>query len=56
MLYYKANGKKEIKHAPSPPQGLLPEAGSSGVSEGKASSEGERSSQQSSKGIMEGRA
>jgi WD repeat-containing protein 48 len=43
VLYYKANGRKEIKHAPQ--VGLSPGPGSSGVSEGKASSEGERSSQ-----------
>lgn len=42
VLYYKANGRKEIKHAPH--AGLAPGPGSSGVSEGKPSSEAERSS------------
>lgn len=42
VLYYKANGRKEIKHAPH--AGLPIGSGSSGVSEGKASSEAERSS------------
>ncbi|KAL5389641.1 hypothetical protein PMIN06_004762 [Paraphaeosphaeria minitans] len=53
VLYYKANGRKEIKHAPH--AGLPIGPGSSGVSEGKASSEAERSSQQSSRGIIEGK-
>jgi WD repeat-containing protein 48 len=53
VLYYKANGKKEIKHAPS--AGLVAGPGSSNVSEGKASSDAGRSSQQSSRGIVEGK-
>lgn len=53
VLYYKANGRKEIKHAPH--AGLPPGPFSSGVSEGKASSDGGRSSQQSSRGIVEGK-
>lgn len=53
ILYYKANGRKEIKHAPH--AGLSPEPGSSVVSEGKASSDAGRSSQQSSRGIVEGK-
>ncbi|KAL1607872.1 hypothetical protein SLS60_002810 [Paraconiothyrium brasiliense] len=52
VLYYKANGRKDIKHAPQ--AGLSPGPGGSGVSEGKASSEAGRSSQQSSRGIVEG--
>ena len=53
VLYYKANGKKEIKHTPY--AGLSPGAGSSGVSEGKASSDAGRSSQQSSRGVGDGK-
>ena len=53
VLYYKANGKKEINHAPN--AGLAVGPGSSGVSEGKASSDAGRSSQQSSRGIVEGK-
>lgn len=61
VLYYKANGRKEIKHAPqaslAPGPGTGTGTGSSGVSEGKASSEGGRSSQQSARGvIVEGKA
>ncbi|ORY15616.1 hypothetical protein BCR34DRAFT_558691 [Clohesyomyces aquaticus] len=55
VLYYRANGRKEIKHAPAigtPP--LAP--GSTGVSEGKTSSDTGRSSQHSSRGIVEGKA
>ncbi|KAF2638028.1 WD40 repeat-like protein [Massarina eburnea CBS 473.64] len=48
LLYYKANGRKEMKNmAPLSGASLIP--GSSGVYEGKASSEGERTSQQSSR-------
>lgn len=54
VLYYKANGRKEIKHSPFP--GTPPPPGSTGVSEGKASSDGGRSSQHSSRGIVEGKA
>ncbi|KAF2739819.1 WD repeat protein-like protein [Polyplosphaeria fusca] len=55
LLYYKANGRKEIKQLSTP--GTPPPApGSTGVSEGKASSDAGRSSQQSSRGIIEGRA
>jgi len=45
ILYYKSNGRKEIKHAPS--HGLQVGVGSSGVSDGQASSDGRRSSQHS---------
>ncbi|CAO2650772.1 Nn.00g020640.m01.CDS01 [Neocucurbitaria sp. VM-36] len=71
LLHYKANGRKEIKHAPYPgPQsgsppgpihglavgaGLGSGPGSSDVSEGKPSSEADRSSQRSSRGVIEGR-
>ncbi|KAF1996849.1 WD repeat protein-like protein [Amniculicola lignicola CBS 123094] len=54
LLLYKANGRKEIKHAPAP--GTPPQAGSTTISEGKASSDASRSSQQSSRGIVEGKA
>ncbi len=72
LLHYKANGRKEIKHIPyagpqtgSPPPpghnlivgtGMGSNQGSSNVSERKASSDAGRSSQQSSRGIIEGRA
>jgi WD repeat-containing protein 48 len=53
ILYYKANGKKEIKHSP---QSITPPPpGSTAISEGKRSSDGESSSQQSSRGIVEGK-
>ncbi|KAF1841182.1 WD repeat protein-like protein [Cucurbitaria berberidis CBS 394.84] len=71
LLHYKANGRKEIKHTPYPgPQsgsppgaihglgvgvGLDSGPGSSNASEGKPSSEAGRSSQQSSRGIVDGR-
>lgn len=55
LLYYKANGRKEIKPLPSSTGGPLLGAPNSGVSEGKASSEADRSSQQSSRGIIEGK-
>ena len=65
LLHYKANGRKEIK-PPAPHPGLpfaqpgvpssnagnLAAPGSSNVSEGKQSSEAERTSQQSSRGIV----
>ncbi|KAF1956160.1 WD repeat protein-like protein [Byssothecium circinans] len=54
VLYYKATGRKEIKSMPPLGGNLIP--GSSGVSEGKPSSEAERSSQGSSGGILEGKA
>lgn len=54
VLYYKANGRKEIKPMPSSGIGLGPS--SSGVSEGKPSSELDRHSHQSSKGIAESKA
>lgn len=53
VLYYKANGKKEIKHTPL---AGTPPGPSSNVSEGKASSDAGRSSQHSSRGIAEGMA
>jgi WD repeat-containing protein 48 len=53
VLYYKPNGKREIKHAPY--AGTPPPPGSTGVSEGKPSSDASRSSQQSSRGIVEGK-
>ena len=54
LLYYKANGRKEIKqHIPI----STPPAPDSNVgSEGKPSSEAGRSSQHSSRGIVEGKA
>jgi len=55
LLYYKANGRKEIKTVETFTGGPLLGVGSSGVSEGKASSEAGRSSQQSSRGIIEGK-
>jgi WD repeat-containing protein 48 len=55
LLYYKANGRKDIKPMPSFTGGSLLDVGSSSVSEGKASSEAERSSGQSSRGIIEGK-
>jgi WD repeat-containing protein 48 len=65
LLHYKANGRKEIK-PPVPHPGLpfmqpgasssntgnLPGLASSDVSEGKPSSEAERSSQLSSRGVL----
>ncbi|KAF2869775.1 hypothetical protein BDV95DRAFT_576313 [Massariosphaeria phaeospora] len=58
VIFYKANGRKAIKHAPALGAGSTPDAapGSTGVSEGEASSDGGRSSLQSSRGIVEGRA
>jgi WD repeat-containing protein 48 len=67
LLHYKANGRKEIK-PPTPHPGLpfmqpgtsssnaghLSGAGSSDVSEGKPSSEADRSSQPGSRGILAG--
>jgi WD repeat-containing protein 48 len=67
LLHYKANGRKEIK-PPAPNPGLpftspgtasanvsnLSGAGSSNTSEGKASSEAERSSQSGGRGILAG--
>lgn len=53
LLYYKANGRKEIKHFPN--AGTPSSPGSTGVSEGKASSDAGRSSQHSSRGIVEGK-
>jgi WD repeat-containing protein 48 len=69
LLHYKANGRKEIK-PPLPHPGLpfmqpgasssnaalLSGPGSSGGSEGKLSSEAERNSQPSSRGIITGEA
>jgi WD repeat-containing protein 48 len=55
MLYYKANGRKEIKPL-DPTGGSMLDVGSSGVSEGKVSSDAGRSSQQSSRGIVDGKA
>lgn len=55
LLYYKANGRKEIKQqvfAGTPPAA----PGSTVGSEGKPSSEASRSSQHSSRGIVEGKA
>lgn len=72
LLHYKANGRKEIKHAvypgpqsgspPGPVHGLGASAGlgsglgSSSASDGKVSSDAERNSQHSSRGIIEGKA
>ena len=59
ILYYKANGKKEIKQRTPQavsPSGLGSGLGSTAVSEGKPSSDAGRSSEQSSRGIVEGKA
>lgn len=66
LLHYKANGRKEIK-PPAPHPGLpfaqpgassnvgnLSGGGSSNASEGKPSSEAERSSQPSGRGVLAG--
>jgi WD repeat-containing protein 48 len=56
VLYYKANGRKEIKSLQAPLLGGTSSApGSTAVSEGKPSSDAGRSSQQSSRGIVEGK-
>lgn len=52
VLCYKANGRKEIKHVPSLKAPAAPR--STTVSE-KANSDAGRSSQQSSRGIVEGK-
>lgn len=56
LLYYKANGRKEIKHMPTI-IGTNLNPSSSGVSEGKPSSEMDRrNSHQSPRGIAESKA
>lgn len=54
LLYYKANGKKEIKFPPTAPATTLAPGSTSG-SDGKPASEAGRSSMQSSRGIVEGK-
>jgi WD repeat-containing protein 48 len=62
LLHYKSNGRKVIKHTPYPgpqsgaPPGPLNGVGVAAPAEGKGSSENERGSEHSSRGIVEGRA
>jgi WD repeat-containing protein 48 len=53
LLYYKANGRKEI--IPPDSQPPKPPGSAAGLSEGKVSSEAGRSSLQSSRGNVEGK-